>query len=274
MSITQDASGRRSVHVEVEVSGTPDEVWQAIATGPGISAWFVPAKFELGDGQPTALTLDFGSGIVSTSTVTAWAPPHRWSAQSNGWLPGSPPIANEWTIDARADGTCLVRVAHSLVASSGDWDSQLEGTEAGWPAFLRTLQLYLRHFRGQRSAVMKCMLPVAATEAQAWATLTSALGLKGLHVGQHGAAPAGVPAFSGVVEYAHEAPFDALLRVDQPCPGVAALGTVYCGDQTMVGLNFYLYGDSAADTVARESARWEAWMQQRFPAPPGPAAGT
>ena len=40
MSVKKEASGRHSVQVEVEVPGTPEEVWQAIATGPGISAWF------------------------------------------------------------------------------------------------------------------------------------------------------------------------------------------------------------------------------------------
>ena len=35
MSVKKDASGRRSVQVEVEVPGTPEEVWQAIATGAG-----------------------------------------------------------------------------------------------------------------------------------------------------------------------------------------------------------------------------------------------
>ena len=37
MSVKKEASGRRSIQVEVEVPGTPEEVWQAIATGPGIS---------------------------------------------------------------------------------------------------------------------------------------------------------------------------------------------------------------------------------------------
>ena len=46
MSVKKEASGRRSVQVEVEVPGTPEEVWQAIATGPGISSWFVPTEFE------------------------------------------------------------------------------------------------------------------------------------------------------------------------------------------------------------------------------------
>ena len=41
MGVKEEASGRRSVQVEIEVSGTPEEVWQAIATGPGISSWFV-----------------------------------------------------------------------------------------------------------------------------------------------------------------------------------------------------------------------------------------
>ena len=35
MSVKKEASGRRSVQFEVEVPGTPEEVWQAIATGPG-----------------------------------------------------------------------------------------------------------------------------------------------------------------------------------------------------------------------------------------------
>src|SRR3990170_123319 len=46
MPVKKDASGRRSVEAEVEVPGTPEEVWQAIATGPGISSWFVPTRVE------------------------------------------------------------------------------------------------------------------------------------------------------------------------------------------------------------------------------------
>ena len=46
MSVKIEASGRRSVQGEVEVPGTPEEVWKAIATGPGISSWFVPTEFE------------------------------------------------------------------------------------------------------------------------------------------------------------------------------------------------------------------------------------
>ena len=117
---------------------------------------------------------------------------------------------------------------------------------------------------------MQSMAPVAGTEAEAWETLTAALGLKGVSVGQRWTAPAGVPALGGVVEHLTQNPNDALLRLDKPGPGVAALGTFNFGGQSMVALNFYLYGDQAAATVARETPLWQAWIQKRFPMPTEP----
>jgi hypothetical protein len=39
----------------------------------------------------------------------------------------------------------------------------------------------------------------------------------------------------------------------------------------MAALNFYLYGDQAAGTVAREKPLWQAWFQEHFPMPPEPS---
>jgi uncharacterized protein YndB with AHSA1/START domain len=266
MSVKKDPSGRRTVQVEVEVPGTPEEVWQAIATGPGISCWFVPTEFEIRDGNPVAVKLNFGPGMESSSAITAWDPPRKFAAQGEGWG-GSPPIADEWTVEARAGGICVVRVVHSLFADTDDWDNQLEGTESGWPGFFRILKIYLTHFRGQRSALMQWMPPAAGTEAEAWDKLTAALGVKGATAGQRFTAPAGVPALSGVVEHVTLKPFNALLRLDKPGPGTAALGTVSFGGATMVTLSFYLYGDQAAGTAARETPLWEAWIAEHFPTP-------
>jgi uncharacterized protein YndB with AHSA1/START domain len=63
MTVKNEASGRRSVQMDVEVPGTPEEVWQAVATGPGISSWFVPTEFEERDGKPVAVTSNFGQGV-------------------------------------------------------------------------------------------------------------------------------------------------------------------------------------------------------------------
>lgn len=266
MSVSTDANGRRSVQVEVEVPGTPEEVWQAIATGPGISSWFVPAVVEERDGKPVAMTLTFGPGMDSRSVVTAWDAPRMFAKESRGWMPGSPSMANEWIVEARDGGTCIVRIVHSLFASTDEWDNQLEATKSGWPAFLRTLQLYLTHFRGQHATLMQLSAPAASTDAAAWTSLTTALGVAGLPVGQPWTAPAGVPALSGVVEYVTQRPYDALLRIDTPAPGIAALGVAsFPGGPTMVAMNCYLYGDQAAETAVRETPRWDAWFQERFP---------
>ena len=69
MPVKKDASGRHSVEVETEVPGTPEDVWQAIATGPGISAWFVLTKLEEREGG--AIVLDFGPGMESEGVITA-----------------------------------------------------------------------------------------------------------------------------------------------------------------------------------------------------------
>jgi hypothetical protein len=179
--------------------------------------------------------------------VTAWDPPRLFAAQGEGWG-GSPPFANEWSVQAKARGVCVVRVVHSLFASTDDWDNQFEATVSGWPGFFRTLRINLTYFRGQRSALMQFMASVAAPEAQAWEALTAAMGVNGLSVGQPWTTPSGVPEHGGMLEYLAHSPYDALLRLDKPRPGVAALGAFNCGGPSMVALNFYLYGDQAAET--------------------------
>ena len=141
----------------------------------------------------------------------------------------------------------------------------MEGTESGWPAFFRILRIYLTHFRGQRSALMQFMAPAAGTAAEAWEALTAALVLNGVSAGQRWTAPAGVPPLGGVVEHVSKSPCNALVRLDQPGPGVAALGAVNFGGQTLVTLSFYLYGDQGAGTVARETPLWQAWIQGQLP---------
>ncbi|HQR06023.1 MAG TPA: SRPBCC domain-containing protein [Gemmatales bacterium] len=267
MSVRKEPFGRRSVQLEVELPGTPEDVWQAIATGPGISSWFVPTEFAEHDGKPFEMKLNFGPGMEMRSKVTAWDSPRLFATEADGWMPGAPAIANEWTVEARGGGTCILRIVQSLFASTDDWDNQLEAAKHGLPGFLRTLRIYLTHFRGQNSTMMKWMAPFSGTEAEAWETLTTALGVKDLSIGQRYTAPAGVPAFSGVAEYYTESPNDALLRLDKPGPGIAALGTFNMGGPSMVALNFYLYGDQAAGTVVREAHLWEEWFQKRFPTP-------
>lgn len=267
MSLKKEASGRRSVQVEVEVPGTPEQVWQAIATGPGVSSWFVPTEMEEVGGKTVAVTSHFGPGMDSKATVTAWEPPHRFAAESSGLGPNAPPMATEWTVEAKSGSTCVVRVVHSLFASTDDWDDQLTNVEHGWPAFFRILRLYLTHFRSQPCAGMQQMAMAAGTEGDAWATISKALNLANVQVGQHWTAPPGAPSFGGIVErIEHGTPkHELLLRLDQPVPGITSLCAYACGGPIFVFGCHYWYGDQAAAAVAKNEPLWQAWLKEKFP---------
>jgi len=268
MSVHVDAAGRRSVQVEFEVAGTPEDVWQAIATGPGISSWFVPTEVEEQDGKPVAVTYHFGPGADIPAVVTASEAPRVFILQGKGWTPDSPPTATEWHIEAQSGGVCIVRMVHSLFASTDAWDYEIEGACGGWAGFLSIFKLYLKHFAGQPSAILQVTAPVATTEAETWDTLTTALGVKGVSIGQRWTTPAGVSPLGGVLELVTESPYDALLRLDTPAPGIVALGaTTYPGGQGMAAMNIYFYGDHAGEFAARATPLWEAIFQEHFPMP-------
>jgi uncharacterized protein YndB with AHSA1/START domain len=263
MPVKKDPSGRRSVEAEVEVPGTPEEVWQAIATGPGISSWFVPSTVE-GRVGGTA-TANFGPGMESVATIKAWDPPRRFVAESVE-EPGT--VATEWIVEARSGGTCVVRVVHSWFASTDDWDNQFEGHTAGWRDFFRLLRLSLTHFRGQPCSAFQLMGFGPEPKAKAWAALTGALGLAGAAVGRRVTTGSGAPPLAGLVERVGEEayPEELLLRLDEPAPGIAHFFAMPMGGQILLAIRLYLYGDKAPAAVAEVEPMWQAWLNQHFPA--------
>ena len=274
MPVERDASGRRYVQAEVEVPGTPEAVWQAIATGPGISSWFVPSEVDERVGG--AAISHFGPGMDSVATITAWDPPRRFAADSRDDMgPDDPTIATEWTVEARSGGTCLVRVVHSWFTSRDDWDEQFEGHSYGWLAFFRILRLYLTHFRGQPCSAFQLTGVAPEPKSEAWDGLTGPLGLVGAAVGQRRSTAAGAPPLAGLVERVGEGeyPEELLLRLDQPAPGIAHLFALPMGGQVYLSIRFFLYGDQAPAAVARDEPLWQAWVNERFPAAGDPSTG-
>ena len=261
MSVKKDPSGRRSVEVEVEV-GTPGEVWQAIATGPGVSSWFVLTEAR----EDGTVISHFGPGMDAIATQTAWDPPRRFAAE--GELgPNAPRMATEWIVEARSGGTCIVHVVHSLFASTDEWDDQLENIEAGWPDYFRILRLYLTHFRGQRCSGIQLVGVAPGPASKAWEVLTGSLGLADATLGQRRNTPASAPTLAGLVERTGERghPHQLLLRLDEPAPGIAHLFALSMGGQVFISIRFYLYGDRAPAAALRDEPLWHAWMNERFP---------
>jgi uncharacterized protein YndB with AHSA1/START domain len=266
MPVRKDASGRRYVQAEVEVPGTPEEVWQAIATGPGISSWFVPSEVEQREGGTAVSHFSPDGSMDSVATITAWDPPHRFAASTEELGPGASPVATEWIVEARSGGTCVVRVVHSWFANSDDWDNQFEGHEQGWVSFFRILRLYLTHFRGQSGSSFQLMGVAPEPTSEAWAALTGPLGLSGAAEGRQVKASGGAPPLGGQVEHAGPPGYpEILLRLDEPAPGLVHLFAMPMGGQIYLPMRVYLYGDQAAATAAREEPSWQAWIQKLFP---------
>jgi uncharacterized protein YndB with AHSA1/START domain len=265
MSLKKEASGSRSVQLEFEVPGTPEQVWQAIATGPGISSWFVPSRVEERVGG--AVAFELGGGMESSGVVTGWEPPRRFAYEEPDWSPGAPPLATEFLVESRSGDACVVRIVHSLFTSSDEWDDQVEGFEAGWTSFFDILRIYLAHFVGQPCSPLRLMGTASGSEAEAWDGLAAALGLAGAVPGERrNTAASGAPALSGIVERdgKGKSPHEILLRLDEPAPGVALIGAYAWGGQAHAAISLFLYGDRAPAAMTRDEPLWQAWMSRHF----------
>ena len=266
MPVKKDASGRRSVEAEVEVPGTPEQVWQAIASGPGISSWFVPSELEQRDGGKAVSHFAPDGSMDSVGKITAWSPPHRFVVETNDEMDGGAgPVATEWTVEARAGGTCVVRVVHNWFASTDDWDGQMEGHTHGWVAFFRILRLYLARFRGQHGVSFQLMATAPEPKAAAWDALLAPLGIVGPTVGGRIATVPGAPPLAGTVHSIGQLEWPELLvETDQPGPGIAHFFPLPMGGQVFLTGRLYLFGPDAAAVAARAQPVWEKWIGERF----------
>ncbi len=87
-------SNTRAIDLQVDVPGTPEEVWEAVASGPGITSRFVPAEVTGGVGG--SITLHFGIGIDEATPITVWEPPRRLVSAEQGGRN----LAYEWRVAA------------------------------------------------------------------------------------------------------------------------------------------------------------------------------
>lgn len=235
----------RVIDLAVQVPGSPEEVWRAIATGPGISSWFVPHQVDgrVGGG----VRMDFGGGFGDESgVVTAWEPPRRVVFQGTG----ERPLTYEWLVEARDGGSCVVRLVSTGFGPGEDWDAEYHGMSEGWALFLENLRLHLTHFRGQsaRAVIPTSMVP--GTIDGAFEAVCAALGVPSdLAPGDvlEATAP-GAPRLAGRVAAARTTTGARayFLVLDTPAPGTAILSTEDAGDQAALGLWLYLYGPDAA----------------------------
>ncbi len=262
---------RRAIELEVEVPGTPEEVWRAIATGPGISSWYVPHTVEEREGGAALASFGPAPEMQVAGRVAAWDPPRRIVFDGGEGVGG---FAFEWTVEAHDGGTCTVRLVNSGFGDGEPWDDQYDAMVEGWRLFLANLRLHLTHFAGQAATSSLPMSLWAGAAEDIWASLTEALGIPAAPaVGDRIAVTgADLPPLAGTVVGA--GPQRLTLLVDDPAPGTAFIAVENHGPAAGVSVWTYLYGDAGAAAVERDGPRWAAWLAERaMPMPEGFGGG-
>jgi uncharacterized protein YndB with AHSA1/START domain len=256
---------RRAIELEIEVPGTPDEVWRAIATGPGISSWYVPHTVEERAGGAALASFGPGPEMQVPGRVAAWEPPHRIVFDGGQEGVG---LAFEWLVEARDGGTCIVRLVNSGFGDDGAWDDQYDAMQEGWRLFLFNLRLHLQHFAGRTATAVLPTAMWAGPRERAWERLCTGLGLPvAPAAGDHVTTSGEAPVLGGTVVDVDS--WRLALLLDAPAPGTAFLAVEGHGDAVGVSVWSYLYDEAGAAAAQRDEPRWHAWLGERaLPADP------
>ena len=131
-----------------EVAATPEQVWDAIATADGISAWMVPTRLDPQIGGE--VSFDFGGSRRTASSPTT-PEPSASRTKNRGRslttcrplhhdLSSVTPIATEFLIESASGGSCVIRVVSSAYGSGADWENEFFAEMIdGWVAMLDKL---------------------------------------------------------------------------------------------------------------------------------------
>ncbi len=254
----------RTIDLSIDVPGGITEAWRAVATGPGISSWFVPCQVEERVGGE--VIVDFGELGSDRGRVTVWEPPTRF-AYDGGDTGEGPSLSFEWQIsEADADG-CTVRLLNRGFSGEGG-AAEAEGMAAGWQIYLENLRLHLTHFPGLEARAITPTVMVPGDNEAAWAELCSALDLQvdlgeGAHFTTSGE---GVPMLIGTIEKNLAIPGKLsayLVRTEAPAAGTAFIAAEGGGEAAACSVWLYLYDDDRDEI----EDRWTPFLHERFGAP-------
>jgi uncharacterized protein YndB with AHSA1/START domain len=237
---------------EIEVDATPEEVWEAIATGLGTDAWFMGKnEIEPREGGIARTELP---GFGFEATVTAWEPPTRFATKSPESEDGSL-HAFEYIVEGRDKGSTVVRWVHSGFLGD-NWESEYEGLSEGDPMYFDKLAKYLTYFRGRIATPVNVFGGPVKDREHAWDVFRVGLGLSGAPAMEEGVrlTPQGLPAMEGVVDYL--SPSFLGVRTDD---GLYRFMHTF---DTSVGLGHHIFVEGLDQAQTEEA--WRSWLTKLF----------
>jgi uncharacterized protein YndB with AHSA1/START domain len=238
---------------EMTVPASPEQVWEAIATGPGIDSWFMGHN-EVADGVVRTAFL----GYTPQAPVTVAEEPSRFAYESERDGSGRF-VAYEFLIEGREGGSAVIRTVTSGFLPGDDWEAEYDAMLKGFAMFYSTLGQYLAHFPGRAATPVTAMGPPVSDWDAAWAVLHRALGLSApVAIGDKVVfEPEGLPPVEGVVYFVND---NAL--------AVGASDAQYRFVRGFTGSMMVMHQLFAPETEEQRAVRgWEAWLTGLYSAP-------
>lgn len=220
---------------ELHVQATPDEVWQAIATGPGIDSWFMGHN----EVEPGETVRQAFAGYTPEYAISEWEPGHRL-------VYGDDRIAYEFLVEGRDKGSTVVRIATAGFLPGDDWADEYEAMTLGHAFFFHTLATYLDHFAGRVATPVIAFGPMITDWPGTRSRLMRAIGRDGDRVHF---SPAGLPTVDGVVYYENA---DAV--------GVRTPDAIYRFVRGFRGPVMACHNIFTATDADETEQAWQAWL--------------
>ncbi|WP_067171361.1 SRPBCC family protein [Microtetraspora niveoalba] len=243
------------VREEIVLDATPEQVWEAIATGPGVDSWFMGRnEIEPREGGRTSQEM---MGFTSYATVTAWEPGKKYAIRSDD-NPDGTFMAFEYLIEGRDGGSTVLRFVHNGFLGD-DWEAEYDALKVGDRMYLRKLALYLRHFAGRHSAHNVFAVGPRVPDAdRVWEVFGDALGLSGKKIDEGDPVRLsieGLPPVEGVVEFARYPSFLGFRSGD----GIYML--IHGHEGSVVAEQHDFSGSVAGE---RLDEAWQSWLSRSF----------
>jgi uncharacterized protein YndB with AHSA1/START domain len=242
------------VRESIEIDATPEQVWEAIATGPGIDSWFMGhSEIEGREGGRTSMSM---GEMTATGTVDVYEPGRRFKYTSDKNPEDGTFMAFEYLLEGREGGSTVLRFVHNGFLA-GDWEAEYDALRVGDGMYLRKLAAYLKYFADRTSTFnLFAPGPQVPDAGRVWAAFKDALGLKGevspgdpIRVSVEGLPPA-----EGFLVWAEKGFMGA--RTD------TGLYMLLHGYQDTVVVEHHAYTDDV-DGEQLQNA-WQGWLNSAF----------
>ncbi|WP_327146145.1 SRPBCC family protein [Nocardia sp. NBC_01327] len=235
------------IELETTLPASPEQVWEAIATGPGIDSWFM-GRNDIEPREGGVAAMDTG-GHREEAVITAYEPGKRLASRTAAAEDGRF-MAFEYLIEGREGGSTVLRVVQSGMLGD-NWQDEYDALRRGWPFHLHTLREYLTHFPG-RTGVPVFAVAQGKSAQDVRAALLRGLALPTpLTVGARvQASPEQLPPLDGEVVWA-----------DDERIGIRTADGLYSFHQGPTGMALMFHHLFAPKTAGAEAA-WQQWLTE------------